>query len=120
MLLNANGILAVGAVYVNLVQIALFLDIDTQTTRQLAKHPIMRILFLYAFAYSISPNKMACALSVALFFVFEVKNFVQDIVEDASEIRDTTSNLVQKTVNKVEEKSDDVKKKVNQSGVVEL
>ena len=85
MILSLNGLLAVGAVYVNLVQIALFLDIDTQTTRQLAKHPLMRILFLYSFAYSITPNKMACALSVALFFVFEVKNFVQEVVEDKNE-----------------------------------
>ena len=85
MILSLNGILAVGAVYVNLVQIALFLDIDTQTTRQLAKHPLMRVLFLYAFAYSITPNKMACALAVALFFVFEVKNFVQDVVEEVGD-----------------------------------
>lgn len=81
MILSLNGILSVGAIYVNLVQITLFLDIDTATTRQLAKHPLMRILFLYSFAYSITPNKMACALSVALFFVFEVKNFVTDTVE---------------------------------------
>lgn len=80
MILSLNGLLAVGAVYVNLVQIALFLDIDTETTRTLAKHPLMRILFLYSFAYSVSPNKMACALSVALFFVFEVKNFVTNVV----------------------------------------
>lgn len=75
-ILSPNGLLAVGAAYVNLVQIALFLDIDTATSRDLAKHPIMRLLFLYSFAYSITPNKMACALSVALFFIFEVKNFV--------------------------------------------
>lgn len=85
MILSVNGLLAVGAAYVNLIQIALFLDIDTETTRKLARHPLMRILFLYSFAYSITPNKMACALSVALFFVFEVKNFVTDaIVEDNS------------------------------------
>lgn len=82
MILSTNGLLAVGAIYVNLVQIALFLDIDTETTRQLAKHPLMRIMFLYSFAYSITPNKMACAMSVALFFIFEVKNFVQEVVED--------------------------------------
>ena len=76
MILSPNGLLAVGAAYVNLVQIALFLDIDTETSRQIAKHPVMRLLFLYAFAYSITPNKMACAFSVAMFFVFEVKNFV--------------------------------------------
>ena len=82
MILSLNGLLAVGACYVNLIQIALFLDIDTETTRTLAKHPLMRILFLYSFAYSIIPNKKACALSVALFFVFEVKNFVSDVVKD--------------------------------------
>ena len=82
MILSVNGLLAVGAVYVNLVQIALFLDIDTETTRTLAKHPLMRILFLYSFAYSVTPNKMACALAVALCFVFEVKNFVADVVND--------------------------------------
>ena len=86
--LSMNGLLAVAAIYVNLVQIALFLDIDTQTTRTLAKHPLMRVMFLYAFAYSITPNKMACALSVALFFVFEVKNFVQEVVEDAEQAKD--------------------------------
>lgn len=85
MILSLDGLLTVGAAYVNLIQIALFLDIDTETTRQLAKHPLMRILFLYSFAYSITPNKMACALSVAIFFVFEVKNFITDVVSDAKE-----------------------------------
>lgn len=28
---------------------------------------------------------MACALAVALFFVFEVKNFVQDVVEEVGD-----------------------------------
>lgn len=85
MILSPNGLLAVGAIYVNLVQIALFLDIDTQTTRQLARHPLMRLLFLYSFAYSVTPNKMACALAVSLFFVFEVKNFVQEVVASDDE-----------------------------------
>ena len=85
MILSLDGLLTVGAAYVNLIQIALFLDIDTETTRQLAKHPLMRILFLYSFAYSITPNKMACALSVAIFFVFEVKNFITDVVSDSKE-----------------------------------
>lgn len=88
MILSMNGLLAVAAIYVNLVQIALFLDIDTETTRTLAKHPLMRVMFLYAFGYSITPNKMACALSVALFFVFEVKNFVQEVVEDAEAVKE--------------------------------
>ena len=92
MILSLNGLLAVGAIYVNLVQIALFLDIDTETTRQLAKHPLMRIMFLYSFAYSITPNKMACAMSVALFFIFEVKNFVQDVVEDVDEAKEAVAN----------------------------
>lgn len=86
MILSLDGLLTVGAAYVNLVQIALFLDIETETTRQLAKHPLMRILFLYSFAYSITPNKMACALSVAIFFVFEVKNFISEAVAEESEV----------------------------------
>lgn len=85
MILSLDGLLTVGAAYVNLIQIALFLDIDTETTRQLAKHPLMRILFLYSFAYSITPNKMACALSVAIFFVFEVKNFIREAILDVRE-----------------------------------
>lgn len=92
MLLSPNGLLAVASAYVNLVQIALFLDIDAETSRRIAKHPLMRVLFLYSFAYSITPNKMACALSVALFFVFEVKNFVlegeQNDAEKVDEIDD--------------------------------
>lgn len=82
MILSLDGLLTVGAAYVNLIQIALFLDIETETTRQLAKHPLVRILFLYSFAYSITPNKMACALSVAIFFVFEVKNFITDAISE--------------------------------------
>lgn len=78
MILTLNGFLSIAAAYVNLVQIALFLDIDTETSRELAKHPLMRLLFLYSFAYSITPNKMACAVSVALFFIFEVRNFVRE------------------------------------------
>ena len=78
MILTLNGFLSIAAAYVNLIQIALFLDIDTETSRELAKHPLMRLLFLYSFAYSITPNKMACAVSVALFFVFEVRNFVRE------------------------------------------
>lgn len=98
MILSLNGLLAVGACYVNLIQIALFLDIDTETTRTLAKHPLMRILFLYSFAYSIIPNKMACALSVALFFVFEVKNFVTDVVKtEAVETQETVEPEESKT-----------------------
>ena len=85
MILSLNGFLSVAAAYVNLIQIALFLDIDTKTSRDLAKHPIMRLLFLYSFAYSITPNKMACAISVAIFFIFEVGNFVREriISEDS-------------------------------------
>ena len=94
MILSFNGLLKVGAIYVNLVQIALFLDIDTQTTRQLAKHPYMRLAFLYAFSYSIYPDKMACALAVAIFFVFEVKNFVTETIEnkvsDVSEVSEVS------------------------------
>jgi len=91
MLLSFNSLLKVGAIYVNLVQIALFLDIDTQTTRQLAKHPYMRLAFLYAFSYSIYPDKMACALAVAIFFVFEVKNFVLETIDDKNiEVTETT------------------------------
>lgn len=103
MILSLNGLLAVGAIYVNLVQIALFLDIDTETTRQLAKHPMMRILFLYSFAYSIFPNKMACAMSVALFFIFEVKNFVQDVVEDFDDVVEGFEETVENAVDIVEE-----------------
>ncbi|ACH46856.1 unknown [Feldmannia species virus] len=82
MILSLNGLLSVAAAYVNLVQIALFLDIDTENSRTIAKHPIMRLLFLYSFAYSITPNKMACALSVAIFFVFEVKNFIVEKLDN--------------------------------------
>ena len=85
MILSVNGLLTVGAIYVNLIQIALFLNIDTGTTNQLAKHPMMRLAFLYSFAYSITPNKIACALAVSIFFVFEIKNFVTDTVESVED-----------------------------------
>lgn len=81
MILSVNGLLTVGAIYVNLIQIALFLNIDTGTTNQLAKHPLMRLAFLYSFAYSITPNKIACALAVSIFFVFEIHNFISETVE---------------------------------------
>ena len=106
MILSLNGLLKVGAIYVNLVQIALFLDIDTQTTRQLAKHPYMRLAFLYAFSYSVYPDKMACALAVAIFFVFEVQNFVTDTVSSIGDKVNGDDNEVAE-VSEVAEVADD-------------
>ena len=79
MIVSPNGVLNVASIYVNLLTMAVFLDMSTESTRRFSKHPIVRFLFLFCFAYSVTPDKMAALLATCLFFIFEVKNFVVDL-----------------------------------------
>lgn len=78
MILSLNGSLAVFAAYANLLTLASFLDIEVATTRRYASHPVVKILLLYVFAYSVISDKLACLLAVALFSIVEVRQFVTD------------------------------------------
>ena len=80
MLLSLNGFLDIVAAYINAIMIASFLDLGTENTRKFAEHPIIKLLFLYTFAYSVVPRKMPCLIAVCLFFVIEVRNFIKDAI----------------------------------------
>lgn len=82
MILSLNGTLAIFAAYANLLTLASFLDIDVATTRKYAAHPLVKVLLLYVFAYSVINDKLACLFAVALFTVIEVREFVTDAVLD--------------------------------------
>lgn len=90
MLLSIDGLISVTAAFVNLVTIASFLDMDTTTTKLYAKMPLVKLVFLFTFAYSVIPQKVPCLMAVALFFVIEVQNFVRDALK-GDEIGDDES-----------------------------
>jgi len=84
MLLSIDGGISVVAAFVNLITISSLLDLDISTTKLYAKLPFVKLIFLFTFAYSVIPKKAPCLLAVALFFVLEIKNFVEDVLEDDS------------------------------------
>ncbi len=81
MLLSIDGLISVIAAFVNLITIASFLDMDTTTTKLYTKIPLVKLVFLFTFAYSVIPQKVPCLMAVALFFVIEVQNFVRDALK---------------------------------------
>jgi len=81
MILSADGIIKIVAAFVNIFMLAAFLDLDTTTTRLYAQMPLVKLVFLFTFAFSVIPNKSACIIATALFFVLEIQNFVEDTVE---------------------------------------
>ena len=80
MILSANGLLNVVSAYVNLITVASFLQMSTETTQRFAKYPAVRAVLLFAFAFSAIPSKLPCLVATLLFFVVEVKNFVTNVV----------------------------------------
>ena len=81
MILSADGMIKIVAAFVNIFMLAAFLDLDTTTTRLYAQMPLVKLVFLFTFAFSVIPNKSACIIATALFFVLEIQNFVEDTVE---------------------------------------
>ena len=81
MIISADGIIKIVAAFVNIFMLAAFLDLDTTTTRLYAQMPLVKLVFLFTFAFSVIPNKSACIIATALFFVLEIQNFVEDTVE---------------------------------------
>lgn len=78
MILSVNGTLSVFAAYANLLTIATFLGIGVNTTKKYATHPVVKLILLYVFAYSVINDKLACLFAVALFTVVEVREFITD------------------------------------------
>lgn len=76
MIASVNGVLGVLAAYVNLITIASILHLSTETTQRFAKFPLGKAIMLFAFAFSVIPEKTPCFVATVLFFIFEVKNFV--------------------------------------------
>lgn len=76
MIASVNGVLSVLAAYVNLITIASILHLSTETTQRFAKFPLGKAIMLFAFAFSVIPEKTPCLVATLLFFIFEVKNFV--------------------------------------------
>ena len=102
MILSLKGTLSIAAAFVNIVTLATLLDLDISTTKSFAQHPIVKILFLYFFAFSVIPDKLACLFAVALFSIAEIKNFVTD-----ESIIDISEELVEDIVENAEEMFDD-------------
>lgn len=85
MILSLNGTLSIFAAYANLLTIASFLGIGVNTTKKYANHPLVKILLLYVFAYSVINDKLACLFAVALFTVIEVREFASDAKDELVE-----------------------------------
>lgn len=98
MILSVNGTLSVLAAYANILTIATFLGIGVSTTKQYATHPLVKILLLYVFAYSVINDKLACLFAVALFTVIEAREFVTEAAEDVlARIEDDAASDVSKS-----------------------
>ena len=80
MILSLDGGLSVMSAYVNLLTLASLLNMSTETTLRFAEYPIVKAAILFSFAFSVVPHKMPCLIATLLFFIFEVKNFVADVV----------------------------------------
>jgi hypothetical protein len=81
MIFSANGVLSILAAYVNIITLVSFLHLSTETTQKFAKHGIVKAAMLFSFAFSVIGAKFPCLIATALFFIFEVKNFVRDSTE---------------------------------------
>jgi len=78
MILSVDGLLSIGAAYVNIITISDLLSLTTEKTQLYAKIPFVKLLFVYTFAYSVIKNKIACAIATLVFFMLESGNFVED------------------------------------------
>ena len=86
MLLSPDGILKILSAFANILTAASFMNIGTENTKKYSAHPVVKILFLYSFAYSVIPDKVAVLIAVGLFFTLEIQNFVVDGVDGVKEI----------------------------------
>ena len=78
MILSVDGLLNIGAAYVNILTISALLSLTTEKTQLYAKIPFVKLLFVYTFAYSVIKSKIACAIATLVFFILESGNFVED------------------------------------------
>lgn len=100
MLLSFDGILSIIAALVNIYTVTGLLGLGTENTQRYAKHPIVRLVFLYSFAFSVIPQKIPCLVATGLFFIFEVKNFIEESSKKAiEETIDSTQNVIDKFTN---------------------
>jgi len=78
MILSIDGLINIGAAYVNIITISDLLSLTTEKTQLYAKIPFVKLLFVYTFAYSVIKSKIACAIATLVFFILESGNFVED------------------------------------------
>ena len=78
MILSVDGLINIGAAYVNIITISDLLSLTTEKTQLYAKIPFVKLLFVYTFAYSVIKSKIACAIATLVFFILESGNFVED------------------------------------------
>lgn len=88
MILSLDGGLSVISAYVNLLTLASLMNMSTETTMRFAKYPLVKAIILFSFALSVVPHKIPCVIATLLFFVFEVKNFLSDIVSTVKDNED--------------------------------
>jgi len=69
-------------------------------TKKYATHPVVKLILLYVFAYSVINDKLACLFAVALFTVVEVREFITDSVGD--EIQQTLPRTLRHNMCRVE------------------
>ena len=81
MLSSLDGVLYTSAAFVNVLTVASFLGITTENTRAYVNNPLVRVLFLYTFAFSVIPQKIPCLIAVAIFVALEVQKFIQETLK---------------------------------------
>ena len=100
MLLSFDGMLLIIAALANIYTVTGLLGLGTENTQRYAKHPFVRLVFLYSFAFSVIPQKIPCLVATGLFFVFEVRNFIEDSSKKAiEETIDATKNVINNVTN---------------------
>ena len=91
MLASPDGLLKIMSAFANIITIAGILDMGTPNTKKYAQHPLIRLMFLFSFAYSVVPDKTAVLIAVGMFFTLEIQNFI------FSETSSVLSNIVENT-----------------------
>ena len=100
MLLSLDGILSIIAALVNIYTVTGLLGLGTENTQRYAKHPFVKLIFIFCFCFSVIPQKMPCLIATGLFFVFEVRNFIEESSKKAiEETIDSTQNVIDKFTN---------------------
>jgi len=92
MLLNIDNILEIVSSIANLYTLSNIIGIGSESSKKISQIPLIRVVFIYSFAYSIFSNKTTSLIATLIFFIVEVKDFIQST---SDKVVDTTKNIIE-------------------------